>query len=103
MAYLLGQMLGAFVILLLISRVILLAFRTKKYTHSAVVVSTFIALVVTTLLAGVGMSDDSGPQFASAFINYVIPAIFVVVIDLVRLSRRNSKLNSRVPPSSTID
>ena len=83
---------GALIPLFLISRLTLWAFRDNRYTPEAVVSAAGIALVISTVLAGYGMATNGEPAFARAFLSYLVPAMVVVIIDLLRVRRR------RLPP-----
>ena len=50
-----GRMVGAFLILLLITRLLLLAFRQKKYTVLAVSISLIIGTGIAVLITGTGI------------------------------------------------
>ena len=91
MAAQLGFWIGAFIILYLVSALVLLAFRDKKYTYQAVTISTLIALAIATLLGGYGLSEGGGPVFMAAFINYFVPAVAVLIVNLLRVSRKQTR------------
>jgi len=92
--YEIGRIIGAFLILLLITRLILLAFRKRKYTVMAVVISLIIGTGIGVLLAGVanlrGNPALGGEAFAEAVATYLIPVGLVLAIDLIRLWLRRS-------------
>ena len=87
-----GFYIGAFVILYLVSALIQLAFRDKKYTYQAVTISTLIALAIAVLLGGYGLSVDGGPVFMEAFMNYLFPAVLVLIVNLIRVNRKIAKM-----------
>ena len=91
MAAQLGMWVGAFVILYLVSALVLLSFRDKKSTYQAVTIATLIALAIATLLGGYGFSEGGGPVFMAAFINYAIPAVAVLIVNLIKVNRHQTK------------
>ncbi len=82
-------MLGAFLLLLLITRLILLAFKTKKYTVMAVSISLIIGTGIAALIIGIGMTSNNpetlNSAYASAAADLLIPATLVLAVDLIRL------------------
>ncbi len=93
--YEIGRMIGAFLMLLLITRLLLLAFRKKKYTVMAVVVSLSIATGIGVFLTGFGILQRNpflgGQAYATAAADYAIPAGLILAIDLFRLWLRKSR------------
>lgn len=87
MAAFMGYLLGALVILYLVSRLVLLAFKERKSSYRAVLVSDAIALATASFIAGYGNADDGAPNFAKAFVDYLVPALLIVMVDLFRVSR----------------
>ncbi len=84
-----GRMIGAFLILLLITRLLLLAFRKKKYTVMAVSISLIVGTGIAVLITGTGILRGNpalgGDAYANAAATYVIPVGLVLAIDLIRL------------------
>jgi len=91
MAPQLGYYVGGFVILYLVSALVLLDFRDKKYTYQAVTIAAAIALAIGTYLAAYGMSTGSGLDFGAAFGSYLPPAIAVLIVNLIRVNRKQAK------------
>ena len=92
-------MIGAFLILLLITRLLLLAFKKKKYTVMAVAVSLIVATGLGVFITGFGILQGNpalgGDAYADAAATYLIPAGLVLAIDLVRLWLRKSGQQDR--------
>ena len=103
MSYSIGGVIGGIVILYLMTRLILLAFRDNKHKTSAVVISACIALAIATLLAGYGMADGNSPDFLNSFTTYLIPTPIVIAMEVIRLRRAKAKSASSEQPSHASD
>ena len=91
----LGRMVGAFLILLLITRLLLLAFKERKHTVLAVSISLIIGTGIAVLVTGSGgilggSPPPGGNAYADVAATYVIPAGLVLAIDLIRLWLKRS-------------
>lgn len=89
--YLIAAMMGGVVILYLMTRLVLLVFRDKKHSTVSISISAFVSLGIATILAGYGMSEGDSPDFVNSFVNYLIPAIIVIVIEIFRVRRIKAK------------
>lgn len=90
--YLIGAVVGGVVILYLMTRLILLAFRDKKHSTSSIVISAVVALGLANLLYGYNTGLDS-PAFLRAILIYSLSAVIAVVIEVLRV--RHMKARSR--------
>ena len=79
----LGSWSAGFLILYLISVLVLLAFRDKKYTYQAVTIASAISFGIAFLLGSYG-----------SFTDYFVPWIAVSVVLLIRVKLKLNKLNS---------
>ena len=90
-----GRIIGAFIALLVVTRLLLLAFKDKKYTVTAVVISLVIGTAIGILVTGSGILQGNpslgGEAIASAATDWLIPAGAVLLIDLIRLWNRKSR------------
>jgi FtsH-binding integral membrane protein len=89
--YLIGSLVGGVVIIYLITRVVLVAFRDKKHAISSIVLAAGIALLVATVLAGYGMSEGGSPNFPGSFFAYLIQTLIVIGIEITRVRRLKAK------------
>ena len=91
--YAIGALVGGIIAVYLLTRLILLGFRDRKFDTSSIVVAALIALGIATVLAGYGFAEGGPPNFAQSFSAYVIPTLIVIVIEFLRVKRWKSKSN----------
>ena len=89
--YTVGAIMGGVVILYLMTRLILLAFRDKKRSTKSIVISACVSLGIATILAGYGMADGGSPNFMNSFLGYLVPALIVIVIEILRVRHLKAK------------
>ena len=91
MAFLLGAILGSYLILRLLMYGIRKA-RRQPNGAAEIALAGVITLVIATVAHGYGMQDDlPEPQFVRAFYTYFGPSMLVTVIELVRLDRQGRR------------
>ena len=90
MAFLLGAVLGSYLIL----RFLMYGIRkVRRQPNGAteIALTGLLVLVIATIGGGYGMQDDlPESQFTRAFYSYFGPAMLVTVIELVRLDRQKA-------------
>ena len=90
MAFLLGAVLGSYLILRLLMYGIR-KMRRQPNGGTEIALAGLLVLVIATVGGGYGMQDDlPEPQFIRAFYSYFGPAMLVTVIELVRLDRQKA-------------
>ena len=94
MAFMLGTLLGSYLILRLLIYAIK---KVRRQSNGAIEIALagVLVLVIATVGGGYGMQDElPEPQFIRAFYTYFGPSMFVTVIELVRLDRQKSRLST---------
>lgn len=91
MAYVIGALVGGIVITGIISRLLRATlFRSQPPARGAV--GAFLAtLAVATLLGAFGFADGGAPDYLRALGTYVVPTLFWLAFDLVRVSREGRR------------
>ena len=91
MAFLLGALLGSYLILRLLMYGIMKV-RRQPNGATEIALAGVLVLVIATVGGGYGMQDElPEPQFIRDFYSYFGPSMLVTVIELVRVDRRKSR------------
>ena len=85
MTFWLPQFIGSCVSAYLFLRLVMLAFRSRKFQTSNILISGLIVLTAVTVIGGYGLKDGGpSPLFLPAFISYLPAVLLVLVIELTR-------------------
>lgn len=86
-----GTLVGGCIASYLVLRLVMLAFRSRKYETPSILLSGLIVLAAVTLVGGYGMKDGGpSPLFLQAFAAYLPAVLLALVIELARTRHRSN-------------
>lgn len=89
--YLIGWLIGGIAFIYLMTRLVLLAFRDKKYDTRSIVIAACIVLFIATILGGYSFAEGGPPNFLNAFLYYVLQTLIVIGIEIARVKVKKAK------------
>ena len=85
MAFWLVELIGGCTVSYVLLRLVMLAFRSRKFETPSILISGLIVLVVATVVGGYGLRDGGpSPLFLVAFASYLPAVLLALVIELAR-------------------
>lgn len=91
MAVLIGQIIGATIAMLLLSRLLLWLLKAMGDNEKRIFTAHLVSLSTATVLAGFGLAGGGQPDFLKSAAIYAGPTVLWLVFDLVALKRRRAR------------
>ncbi len=86
-----GSLIGGFVMVGLVSRVLERTLFRKAVARVRILAPNVSALMLATVIGGLGMVNTRSSQFVQAFVGYLIPTVLWIIIDTVRETKARSE------------